>query len=68
MVKLHYIRYINNHYNDFTPLIKILSLTKINKDYDLLDARNFKFNKAMKSWNEENPISKKYFKPINCVN
>ena len=52
MVKLHYIRYINNHYNDFTPLIKILSSTKINKNYDLLYARNFKFNKAAEWLNE----------------
>lgn len=59
-----YMLYINEHYNDFTPLTKILSASKINKGYDRLDARNFLFNKAMKNWNEENPLFKKNFKPI----
>tara|TARA_R100000951_G_scaffold105413_1_gene99195 strand:+ start:44 stop:733 length:690 start_codon:yes stop_codon:yes gene_type:complete len=59
-----YMLYINEHYNDFTPLTKILSASKINKGYDRLDARNFLFNKAMKNWNEENPLFKKKFKPI----
>jgi hypothetical protein len=59
-----YMRYINEHYNDFSPLTKILSASKINKGYDRLDARNFIFNKAMKNWNEENPLFKKNFKPI----
>ena len=56
--------YINEHYNDFSPLTKILSASKINKGYDRLEARNFIFNKAMKNWNEENPLFKKNFKPI----
>lgn len=59
-----YMLYINEHYNDFTPLTKILSASKINKGYDRLDSRNFLFNKAMKNWNEENPLFKKKFKPI----
>ena len=62
-----YMLYINEHYNDFTPLTKILSASKINKGYDRLDARNFLFNKAMKNWNEENPLFKKHFDPIDCV-
>jgi|TARA_R110000772_G_scaffold258740_1_gene376075 hypothetical protein len=62
-----YMLYINEHYNDFSPLTKILSASKINKGYDRLNARNFIFNKAMKNWNEENPLFKKNFEPINCV-
>lgn len=62
-----YMLYINEHYNDFSPLTKILSASKINKGYDRLNARNFIFNIAMKNWNEENPLFKKNFEPINCV-
>jgi hypothetical protein len=63
-----YIRYINDHYNDFTPLTKILSLSKVNKGYDQLEGRNFLFNKAMKNWNKENPLFKKNFNPIDAFN
>lgn len=63
-----YMRYINEHYNDFSPLTKILSASKINKGYDRLNARNFIFNKAMKNWNEENQVFKKNFEPINFLN
>ena len=62
-----YMLYINEHYNDFSPLTKILSASKINKGYDRLNARNFIFNKAMKNWNEENPLFKKNFEPIDFV-
>ena len=62
-----YMLYINEHYNDFSPLTKILSASKINKGYDRLNARNFIFNIAMKNWNEENPLFKKNFEPIDFV-
>jgi len=61
-----FIRYVNETYNDLTPLKKVLSLSVIEKE-PVIEQRNVLFNKAMKNWNEENPLFKKHFDPIDCV-
>jgi len=61
-----FIRYVNETYNDLTPLKKVLSLSVIEKE-PVIEQRNVLFNKAMKNWNEENQVFKKNFNPIDCV-
>lgn len=62
-----FIRYVNETYNDLKPLKKVLSKTVIESEY-IIEQRNVLFNKAMKNWNEENPLFKKNFEPINFLN
>ena len=61
-----FIRYVNETYNDLKPLKKVLAKTVIESEY-IIEQRNVLFNKAMKNWNEENPLFKKHFDPIDCV-
>lgn len=61
-----FMTYVNETYNDLAPLKKVLSLSVIEKE-PVIEQRNVLFNKAMKNWNEENPLFKKKFKPIDCV-
>ena len=61
-----FISYVNETYDDLTPLKKVLSLSVIEKE-PVIEKRNVLFNKAMKNWNKENPLFKKNFKPIDCV-
>ena len=61
-----FIRYVNETYNDLTPLKKVVPLSVIEKE-PVIEQRNVLFNKAMKNWNEENPLFKKHFDPIDCV-